>query len=158
MSNLHSKVNIHSGLTAAGPSSDGSAGVGLAINGYNKVMAIANVGAGFATSDATVIVKFQKDIVTTVDSDAASTDWVDITASSVTFTPDTLDSTGKGGIKVWDFDLVGLGLTTGLLRPHATVSAAGGTVPTSVEMIAYQGTRLFPAYATSDVAVINTST
>jgi hypothetical protein len=59
---------------------------------------------------------------------------------------------------VWDFDLVGLGLTTGLLRPFATVSAAGGTIPTSVIMIAYQGNQLLPTYSTSDVSVNVTST
>ena len=145
-------------LSAVAPSSDGTAGTGLPLSGYNRVVAYASVGVGFADSDATMTIKFQKDIVTEVDSDAASTDWVDITASSVTVTPDTLDSTGEGGLEVWDFDLVGLGLSTGLLRPHATVSAAGGTIPTAVVMVAYQPNRLMPSFPSSDATIVAAST
>jgi hypothetical protein len=154
--NLHSYGYPHIGLDAVGPSSDGTDGIGLPINGYNKVMAIASVGAGFADSDATVTIAFSYASDSIVDSDATYS--VDLTASSVTFTPDTADSTGKGGIKVWDFDLVGLGIDTGCLRPTATVSAAGGTVPTAVFMFGYQANKALPTYATSDVAVVNTST
>ena len=154
--NLHSLGTPFIGLDAVGPSSDGSDGIGFAVNGFQKVMAVSSVGAGFADSDATVTIAFSYASDSVVDSDGTYS--VDFTASSQSFGPLSLDSTGKGGIHVWDFDLVGLGIETGLLRPTATVSAAGGTVPTAVFMFGYQANRRLPTYDTSDVTVVNTST
>ena len=96
------------------------AGAGVALDGFNFAQCLVSAGTPL-DSDTILTITFQKNSVTNVASDAASTDWsaLGTVTYSVTFTDST--STAAG---IYWIDLVKHGLSTGLLRASTTVSEA----------------------------------
>jgi hypothetical protein len=103
-------------------SSDGVTGAGLALDGYSRAF-IGCFGGLVATgdSDDTVTFTVSKNIVTNVASDAASSDWVVITAATQTLGP-SADTDTVIGQEFIDLDFAEHGLSTGLLRLGALSS------------------------------------
>ena len=116
-----------------------TAGVGVPIDGFNFAHALVMAGSAL-DSDASLTITFQKNIVTNVASDAASSDWSAIgTATySITFT-DTTSSV----IRLYWLDLVKIGMSTGLLRASTTVSVAD-TAQLSVAWIFTKASQRLP--------------
>ena len=127
MARFFGKHRPYADLLPQATSSDGVTGTGAPLNGWNSCVALFSAGSGGGTSDATAVFVVQKNTVTSVASDAASTDWVDISAATQTLGPGVDSDASLGGDEYVDLDIVGLGLSTGLLRIKATAAPTGAS-------------------------------
>ena len=104
-------------------SSDGVTGTALTLDGYDRAFIGCYAGlVATGDTDDTVTFTVSKNIVTNVASDAASTDWVVITAAAQTVGPPAGDSDVVLGLEFIDLDFTEHGLSTGLLRLGALSS------------------------------------
>ena len=103
-------------------SSDAVNGTALPLDGYSRAL-VSFSGGLVSTGDSDDLITFlvQKNIVTNIASDAASSDWVTITlATQILGPPATSDI--PLGLEFIDLDLAEHSLSTGLLRASATGS------------------------------------
>lgn len=110
-------------------SSDGITGAGVAVNGYNRVVIRFDAGV-MTTGDSDDVVTCTIDYATisTLDTNAAASDWTTITAATQTLGP-SADTNTQMTAEFLDLSFAKHGISTGMIR------AVMANSPTSVAQV-----------------------
>ena len=139
---LSKQVYVKTGGVKASLTSDGwTAGV-ISFSGYENVMACV-VSSTPSTSVAVLTMSFQKNIVTDIASDAASSDWAAIASDcsivAQAYAASTTTYTGVVDIKIPSSD------STGLIRASVLTPGEGLTIDgLAIVYVLYGGTLIVP--------------
>lgn len=141
-SELAKNVLVKQGLCKASLTSDGLTGSAVPFSGYESVLAIVTTNTP-STSVAVLTVSFQKNIVTDIATDAASTDWnaiaSDCSIVAASYAASTSVYTGAVDIKIPSSD------QSGLIRASVLTPGEGLTIDgLAIVYVLYGGSDIRP--------------
>jgi hypothetical protein len=139
---LAKQVKVASGGVKASLTSDAYTGTVVAFTGWNNILAIVTTATP-STSVATLTVSFQKNVVTDISSDAASTDWAAIASDcslvAATYAASTSVYQGIVDIKIPSSD------SSGMIRASVLTPGEGLTIDgLAITYLLYGGSDIRP--------------
>ena len=139
---LGSKVKVASGGIKPSLTSDGYTGTAVRFTGFDKVLAIVTTETP-STSVATLTVSFQKQTITDISTDIASTDWAAIASDcsivAATYTASTSKYCAAVDITIPSSD------SAGFIRASVLTAGEGLTIDgLAVTYVLYGGSDQYP--------------